>query len=430
MAIGIGIIGVGTVGSGTVEILQDKIPLFRKQFGLELELRGVAARTDEEVAPFKAQGLRTTTSADELIADPSIQILVELVGGYDLPRRWITAALEAGKHVVTANKALIAKHGCELFPVAARKGVELKFEAAVGGGIPVIRGIQECLVGTRIDGISCIINGTCNYIMTEMFGKGTPFAEVLAVAQKLGYAEADPTFDVDGIDSSHKLAILASLATHTFVDFQKIHVSGIRPIEPVDIQMAREMGCSIKLLGLFRRNGDRVDARVHPCLIPTSHLLASVNGVLNAVHLQTTNLGPTLMTGAGAGRLPTASAVVADIVAIARGIQAGKATPLPMDWYSRENPAPLMPMEEVVSRYYLRLSTVDKAGVLASVTEVFRRHAISVESMIQKPVADPNHVTIIFTTHECREQDVQAALREIDALPESVEATRMIRFAD
>ena len=310
MSIGVGIIGLGTVGSGTVEILEERIPFFASELGLDIEIRGLCAKSDAETAPFAARGHRCTTNAQELIDDPSIQILVELVGGYDLPRKWISAALAAGKNVVTANKALIAKHGAELFPIAAQNKVDLLFEAAVGGGIPVIRAMQESLVGCEIKAIRGIVNGTCNYILTSMFKDGGDFDAVLAEAQKLGYAEANPTFDVDAIDSAHKLAILASLASGKFVDFQKMLVEGIRGIGQIDVRMAREMSCTIKLLGIFNRCEDgRIDARVHPCLLPENHLLSSVDGVLNAVHIEATSLGPTLMTGAGAGKLPTASAV-------------------------------------------------------------------------------------------------------------------------
>ena len=428
MSIGVGIIGLGTVGSGTVEILEQRIPYFASQLGLDIEIRGLCAKSEEETAPFAARGHRTTTNADELIADPSSQILVELVGGYEMPRRWISAALRAGKHVVTANKALIAKHGAELFPIAAEKGVCLQFEAAVGGGIPVIRAMQESLQGCEVREIRGIVNGTCNYILTRMFQQDEDFETVLADAQKLGYAEVNPTFDVDAIDSAHKLAILASLASGKFVDFGKILVEGIRGIGREDVRMAREMGCTVKLLGIYRRCDDgRIDARVHPCLLPKDHLLSRVDGVLNAVHLEATNLGPTLMTGAGAGKLPTASAVVGDIVSIARRIASGRVLPLPMGFYNADNAADLLPAGEMRNKYYLRLSTRDRAGVLAAVAQCFKAHDISVATLIQKPAKD-DAASIIFTTHRCLESDVQAAIAELDALPESLAPAKMIRF--
>ena len=429
MSIGVGIIGLGTVGSGTVEILEERIPYFASELGLDIEIRGLCAKSDAETAPFAARGHRCTTNAAELIADPSIQILVELVGGYDLPRKWISAALEAGKHVVTANKALIAKHGAELFPIAAKNGVDLLFEAAVGGGIPVIRAMQESLVGCEIRSIRGIVNGTCNYILTSMFRDGGDFDAVLAEAQKLGYAEADPTFDVDAIDSAHKLAILASLASGKFVDFRKMLVEGIRGIGQIDVRMAREMGCTIKLLGIFNRCADgRIDARVHPCLLPENHLLSSVDGVLNAVHIDASSLGPTLMTGAGAGKLPTASAVVGDVVSIARRISSGSRTPLPMGFFREDNAADLLPRDEIRNGYYLRFTMLDRAGVLAAITQAFKENSISVASMIQKPSTKGGEATIIFTTHKCAESDVQAAIAAIDRLEDSVEPAKMIRF--
>ena len=426
MSIGVGIIGLGTVGSGTVEILEERIPFFASELGLDIEIRGLCAKSDAETAPFAARGHRCTTNAQELIDDPSIQILVELVGGYDLPRKWISAALAAGKNVVTANKALIAKHGAELFPIAARNKVDLLFEAAVGGGIPVIRAMQESLVGCEIKAIRGIVNGTCNYILTSMFKDGGDFDAVLAEAQKLGYAEANPTFDVDAIDSAHKLAILASLASGKFVDFQKMLVEGIRGIGQIDVRMAREMGCTIKLLGIFNRCEDgRIDARVHPCLLPENHLLSSVDGVLNAVHIEATSLGPTLMTGAG--KLPTASAVVGDVVAIARKIASGGA-PLPMGFFREDNAADLLPRDEIRNGYYLRFTMRDRAGVLAAITQAFKEAGISVASMIQKHSTKGGEATIIFTTHKCAESAVQAAIAAVDGLEDSVEPAKMIRF--
>ena len=428
MSIGVGIIGLGTVGSGTVEILEERIPFFASELGLDIEIRGLCAKSDAETAPFAARGHRCTTNAQELIDDPSIQILVELVGGYDLPRKWISAALAAGKNVVTANKALIAKHGAELFPIAAENKVDLLFEAAVGGGIPVIRAMQESLVGCEIKAIRGIVNGTCNYILTSMFKDGGDFDAVLAEAQKLGYAEANPTFDVDAIDSAHKLAILASLASGKFVDFQKMLVEGIRGIGQIDVRMAREMGCTIKLLGIFNRCEDgRIDARVHPCLLPENHLLSSVDGVLNAVHIEATSLGPTLMTGAGAGKLPTASAVVGDVVAIARKIASGGA-PLPMGFFREDNAADLLPRDEIRNGYYLRFTMRDRAGVLAAITQAFKEAGISVASMIQKHSTKGGEATIIFTTHKCAESAVQAAIAAVDGLEDSVEPAKMIRF--
>lgn len=421
----IGIIGVGTVGSGVVEILLAKQQEW-KSLGVSIEIGGICARTDEELAPYKAKGFAVSTNADQVISDPSIQVVVEVAGGYDLPRKWITRALELGKHVVTANKALLAKYGHELFPLASKNKCHILFEAAVGGGIPIIRTIQEGLTGNQIEKLSCIINGTCNYIMTQMSQNGLGFEEALKQAQAKGYAEADPTFDVEGIDAAHKTALLASLASGTRVDFQKIHVTGITGVSAQDIAYAKEFGCTIKLLGNYRRMGSQIDVRVHPCLIPSDHLLASVNGVLNAVYLECDNLGPTIQTGAGAGKMPTASAVAADLVSLSRSLS-GRA-PIPMEWFSEQNAASLMPMEQVETRYYVRFTTKDACGVLASITSILAKNKISIESILQKNVQDPGKVSIVLITEKSVEKEVAKALAEIDALDAVTEPSRMIRF--
>ncbi len=426
----IGIIGVGTVGGGVVEIIAQKQAEYAAKFGVKLEIGCVAARSEEELAPFKAQGIGTTTSVDAMIADPSIQVICELAGGYDMPRKWITAALQNGKHVVTANKALIAKYGHEIFPLAAQNNCHVLFEAAVGGGIPIIRSLQESLVGNQVNSLNCIINGTCNYILTRMSQDGLDFAPALAEAQAKGYAEADPTFDVEGIDAAHKTAILAALCSGKHVDFEKMHISGVSQISAQDIANAKELGCSIKLLGTYRREGDRVDARVHPCMVSNDHLLSSVNNVLNAVYLQCDNLGPTLQTGAGAGRLPTASAVVADLVSIARSTEAGKRDPMPMGWFTKDNSASLVPISETSARYYFRFTTRDACGVLAKITGILSQNGISIESIIQKNVKDPGKVSIVVCTEKTREAQVIAALGLIDAIPEVSEPSKMIRFLD
>lgn len=424
----IGLIGTGTVGGGVIQILESKIADYREKLGINLELACICARTEEEVAPYKAKGYTTSTDAMAMIADPSIQVLVELAGGYEMPRKWITAALEHGKHVVTANKAMLAKHGNELFPLAAKNGCHILFEAAVGGGIPIIRSIQEGFVGSDVEHLSCIINGTCNYILSRMSEAGLSFEDALKEAQAKGYAEANPTFDIEGVDSAHKTALLASLCSGKFVDFEKIHVTGISHITAADITNAKELGATIKLLGLYEKSAAGVDARVHPCLIPNDHLLANVNNVINAVYLQCDNLGPTLQTGAGAGRLPTASAVVADLVSLARSTDTGKRLPMPMAWFNKDNSATLVPIEDTFSRYYLRFTTHDACGVLASITGIFSKNDISIESIIQKGVADPGNVSIVVVSERTQERKVLAALKEIDALSSIAGKSQMIRF--
>ncbi len=425
----IGLIGTGTIGGGVVEILEAKTVKYRETLGLDLELACICAKDDTELAPYKAKGYRTTTDAMEMIANPSIQVIVELAGGYEMPRKWITAALEHKKSVVTANKAMLAKYGHELFPLAERNGCHILFEAAVGGGIPIIRSIQEGFVGSEVEHLSCIINGTCNYILSRMGESGLSFDAALKEAQERGFAERNPTFDIEGIDSAHKTAILASLCSGKYVDFEKIHVTGVSKITAEDIANAKELGYKIKLLGIYGRgeNGS-VDARVHPSLVPCDHLLANVDGVLNAVYLQCDNLGQTLQTGAGAGRLPTASAVVADLVSLARSSDIGSRKPLPMGWFNKENAAELTPIEDTYSRYYLRFTTKDSCGVLASITGIFSQNGISIESIIQKNVNDPGKVSIVVVSERTRESKILAALEAIDSLSAVAEKSQMIRF--
>jgi homoserine dehydrogenase len=429
MKTGIGIIGVGTVGSGVVEILESKIAYYKQELGLDLKIQQICAKTEDELSPYAQKGYAITTKVEDLFSNPDVSIVIELAGGYDLPLKWITAALNSKKHVVTANKALIAKYGHLLFPLAAKNNCHLLFEAAVGGGIPIIRALQESLTGNTVKSLRCIINGTCNYILTEMTEKGLGFASVLADAQKLGYAEADPTFDVDAIDSAHKLAILASLCSKKYINFENMHISGIREIEAVDIDSAKEMGYTLKLLGIFNQTEQGMDARVHPCLVPSNHLLASVSGVLNAVYIEANNLGPALFTGAGAGKLPTASAVVADVVSIARSMEVGL-KPIPMGFYSQENPADLVPIESLFNKYYFRFTTRDEKGVLAAITSILSENGISIESIIQKNVKDPGHVNISVVTERCREAAVNNALLKIGALSSMSQHPKMIRFAE
>jgi len=426
----IGIIGVGTVGGGVVEIIEKKRDEFHAKFGVLLEIAGVAAKTAEELAPFKAKGYKVFTNVEELLEEESVSVICELAGGYERPFKWIQKAIEHGKHIVTANKALLAKHGHEIFPQAEKKGCHVLFEAAVGGGIPIIRSLQESLVGSNVESLSCIINGTCNYILTRMSTEGLSFDDALKDAQKLGFAEADPSFDIDGIDSAHKTAILASLCSGSFVDFEKIHVSGIRDIAAQDIQLIQELGGVVRLLGLYNKVGDKVDVRVHPCIVPVDHLLAGVKYVLNAVYLQCDNLGPTLQTGAGAGRLPTASAVVADLVSLARSVDSGHLEPLPMGWFQKDNSANLVSIGETEARYYFRFVTKDNYGVLAKLTGILGDNEISIESILQKNTKNREKVDIVVITESAQEASVQRALAKIDTLPEISEKSRMLRFLE
>jgi homoserine dehydrogenase len=428
-SIKIGLIGLGTVGSGVLEIIKKLNSQYANQFGFEFDVVLSAARSEETINTFKSQGYLVTQDPLAVANHPEIEILVELAGGYDAPKIWLEAALNSGKHIVTANKALLAKYGTELFPLASKNKKAIRFEAAVGAGIPIIQSIQDSFVGNTITGLKCIINGTCNYILTRMENEGLDFDVVLADAQKLGYAEADPTFDIDGWDAGHKLSILASLASKSYVNFENIHISGIREIEGIDVKMASELGYRIKLLGQFNKTSTGTDSRVHACLLPQNHLLAQVNGVLNAAYIETDHFGPCLLSGAGAGKFPTASGVMADLVALARGIVGGFVDVPNMSWLSTDNQAQLVSISDLKSRYYLRLTTVDQPGVLAKVTGELSRLGLSVESLHQHSVVDPGKVTIVVIIHEAQESVVVAALESINAETFTVSPAKMIRFA-
>ncbi len=424
----LGIVGLGTVGQGVVELIERHRAFYSRELGIDFRFVAAGARLDEELAKVRDAGCMKSKDALEVARHPDVDIFIELAGGEDMPKPWIEAALGAGKHVVTANKALLAKHGSDLFPLAARQERALMFEAAVGGGIPIVRALQDSLVGNDIEGLACIINGTCNYILTEMTVKKSAFDETLAEAQRLGYAEANPTFDVDGIDSVHKVALLASMIHGRYVDYRKLHVEGIRNVSALDIQTAAELGYEVKLLGVVTQSGGRILAAVYPALLEKGHQLASVHGVLNAVYLKASAAGPQLFTGAGAGRYPTASAVTADLVAIARRMAAGAPARREMDFFTVDNAADLLPIDELETEFYLRLTTLDKPGVLSKVTGILGEHGISIRALTQKPEHDPENVPVIIITHTARNAEVMAALRKIDALEVIREPTRVIRF--
>ena len=356
-------------------------------------------------------------------------MLVEVAGGEDHPRAWIEAAFKAGKHVVTANKALLAKHGKELFPLAEKHGRFLLFEAAVGGGIPIIRTLQESFIANDIHGLACIINGTCNYILTEMSVKKLSFEAALKEAQELGYAEADPSFDIEGTDSAHKVALLASLCYGRYVDYSRMSVEGITTISALDIQMAEEMGFAIKLLGVVSQDKPGgIQANVYPALLEKKHQLATVDGVLNAVFLKTSAVGPILLTGAGAGSLPTASSVVSDLVSLARQLATGNPRPFPMGYFAVKSRAELLPIGELETEFYLRLTAVDKPGVLAKVTAILGEEGISIRALVQKPEHDPENVPVIFLTHATQDARIAKALKRIDALDIIRAPTQVLRF--
>lgn len=427
--IGIGMIGFGTVGTGVARVLLDNATLIRRRVGVPIDLVRIA---DLDITRDRGIALPPgllTTEAKQVLTDPAVDVVVELIGGYDAAKRVILEAIAAGKHVVTANKALLALHGEEIFDAASRKGVELGFEASVGGGIPVIRALTEGLAGNTVQSIYGIINGTSNYILSRMTHEGHSFEAVLADAQREGYAEADPTFDVSGIDSAHKLAILANLAYGTPVNFKEIYTEGITHITPIDIAYAREFGFTIKLLAIAKLIDGEVEARVHPTMVPSVSPIAQVEGVYNAIQLVGDAVGDVVLYGRGAGSLPTGSAVVSDIIAIGRNLLKGSVGRVPAASFQQDQRRPLRmkPMEEITSLYYLRFMVVDRPGVLAQIAGELGRCGISISSMLQQGRREGQTVPVVIKTHMARERDVQTALREINRKPFVSEPTRLIR---
>ncbi|WP_297528957.1 homoserine dehydrogenase [Thiohalobacter sp.] len=415
----VGLLGLGTVGGGTFNVLRRNAQEIARRAGRGIEISRAAARDfDPERLPGIAD-IDVTDDAFAVVDDPSIDIVVELIGGYSPARELVLKAIENGKHVVTANKALIAMHGNEIFAAAQQRGVMVAFEAAVGGGIPVIKAVREGLAANRIEWLAGIINGTGNFILTEMRDKGRDFEEVLKEAQALGYAEADPTFDVEGIDAAHKLTILASLAFGIPLQFDKCSTEGISRITRADVEYAEQLGYRIKHLGFARKTEAGVEMRVHPTLIPERRLIANVDGVMNAVLVKGDAVGPTLYYGAGAGAEPTASAVVADIVDVTRVLTADPENRVPHLAFQPDalSDLPVLGMDDIETAYYLRLCAADRPGVLAEITRILGDLGISIEAILQKePVGDAAEVPIIMLTHRVREGQMNQAIGRIEAL--------------
>ncbi len=419
-AVKVGLLGLGTVGCGTVTVLTRNGEEITRRAGRGIRIVQAAARDLDKPRICETTGIALTTDPFAVVNNPDIDIVVELIGGDGLARDLVMRAIEQGKHVVTANKALIAKHGNEIFTAAQEKGVMVAFEAAVAGGIPIIKAIREGLAGNRIEWLAGIINGTGNFILTEMRDKGRDFADVLKEAQALGYAEADPTFDVEGIDAAHKLTILASIAFGIPLQFEATYTEGIGNITREDVAYAEELGYRIKHLGLTRRTADGVELRVHPTLIPERRLIANVDGVMNAVLVMGDAVGPTLYYGAGAGAEPTASAVVADLVDVVRVLTSDPENRVPHLAFQANalSDLPILPMDEVETAYYLRMLAEDRPGVLAEVTRILGDAGISIEAIIQKePRAGTDKVDIILLTHRVREASMNAAIEAIEGLP-------------
>ncbi|HWQ38634.1 MAG TPA: homoserine dehydrogenase [Burkholderiales bacterium] len=429
--INVGLLGIGTVGGGTYTVLRRNREEISRRAGREIRVTMGCARNLEKARQVVGPEVRLTDDPFLLVRDPDIDIVVELIGGTDTARTLVLGAIEEGKHVVTANKALLARHGNEVFRAAQRKGVMVAFEAAVAGGIPIIKALREGLTANRIEWIAGIINGTTNFILSEMRDKGVAFEEVLREAQRLGYAEADPSFDIEGVDAAHKLTIMAALAFGIPMQLDKAYTEGISRLTKEDIRCAEEFGYRIKLLGITKRTPEGIELRVHPTLIPRRRLIANVEGAMNAILVKGDAVGPTLYYGAGAGAEPTASAVVADLVDVTRMHTADPEHRVPHLAFQpdRLSDVPILPMPQVQTSYYLRMRVLDRPGVLADITRILADLSISIEAMLQRePPEGEQQVDIIMLTHKTREKNVDIAIARIEALPVVAEKITRIRI--
>ena len=427
--IGVGIIGMGTVGAGVVQILLENEAEIIRRLGARLKLVAIADQDVESDRGVAVDRDLLTTDVARVVENPAVSVVVETIGGYEPAKSFLLRAVDAGKHVVTANKALLAIHGDEIFARCAEKGVDIGFEGSVCGGIPILRAVREGMAANRVTSIYGILNGTTNFILTEMKEKGESFERVLKEAQRLGYAEADPTFDVEGVDAAHKITLLATMAFGQKVPFEGVFTEGIREITPQDIQYAADFGFAVKLLAMAKYDGRRVEVRVHPTMIPSDHLLADVRGVYNAVYADADFLGPTMYYGQGAGRRATASAVVGDIIELARNVLQDRPGRVPPRAFQESAlaPAVLKPIEEVRCHYYLRFTALDKPGVLSKITGILGEYNISIESVVQKGRDAGQAVPLVMLTHEAREADVRQALGEVEPLNITIGAPALIR---
>lgn len=430
--INIGLMGVGTVGGGTATVLKRNAEEISRRAGREIRLFIAANRDLAKAREAVGADVTLVDDAMQVVQHPEVDIVVELIGGDTVAKSLVLQAIANGKHVVTANKKLLAVHGNEIFARAQEKGVMVAFEAAVAGGIPIIKALREGLSANRIEWIAGIINGTSNFILTEMREKGASFSDVLSEAQRLGYAEADPTFDVEGHDAGHKLSIMAAIAFGIPMQFDKCYLEGISKLDGRDIRYAEELGYRVKLLGLTRRTEHGIELRVHPALIPERQLIANVNGVMNAVYVKGDAIGPTLYYGAGAGALPTASAVVADIVDVTRLLTADPEHRVPHLAFqpNQLKDLPILPIEEITSSYYLRIGAADRAGVLANITRLLAENGISIEALIQKGSTSDSSAEIVILTHRVKEKHVNAAIGAIEALDSVVGKVVRLRMEE
>jgi homoserine dehydrogenase len=429
----VGLLGIGTVGGGTFNVLKRNQEEIRRRAGRGIEIAMVADLDVDRARELTGGEVEVVNDANLVVNHPDIDIVVELIGGYGIAKTLVLQAIEQGKHVITANKALLAVHGNEIFAAAHRKGVTVAFEAAVAGGVPIIKALREGLSANRIEWIAGIINGTTNFILSEMREKGLDFAVVLKEAQELGYAEADPTFDIEGFDAAHKVTLMSALAFGMPVQFDKAYVEGITKLEGKDIRYAEELGYRIKLLGLTRRRENGVELRVHPTLIPAKRLIANVEGAMNAVVVQGDAVGPTLYYGKGAGAEPTASAVIADLVDVTRLQTADPEHRVPHLAFQPDalSSVPVLPMDEVFTSYYLRLRVADQTGVLADITRILADASISIDAMMQKESREDEQQTdIIVLTHVTQEKHVNTAIERIQALPTVLSDVTRIRMEE
>jgi homoserine dehydrogenase len=430
--INIGLLGCGTVGTGVAKLLLEQRELIASRLGAVLNLRRVA---DLDLA--RDRGIRfpegmLVADARRVVEEPGIDIIIEMIGGEGIAREMILKAIANGRHVVTANKALIAAHGNEIFRSAAEKKVDIYFEASVGGCMPIIKTLRESLVGNRIAAMTGILNGTCNYILSKITDEGSTFADALAVAQRQGYAEADPTLDVEGFDTAHKIAILSALAYSMPINLKDVYIEGISHITPMDIEFAGQFGYRIKLLAISKHRGEAVEARVHPTMIPFGNLLSNVNGTLNAVTVSGDATGDILLYGRGAGMMPTASAVIGDVVDLARNLLSGTAGRVPALAFQPEciRPIPILPIDRISSHYYFRFSALDRPGVLSSISGILGAHGISIQSVHQKGRKTNGAVPVVMLSHRAQEADVKMALNEISALDVVAAQPVLIRIED
>ncbi|MDR0735382.1 MAG: homoserine dehydrogenase [Zoogloeaceae bacterium] len=429
--VNVGLLGIGTVGGGTYTVLTRNAEEISRRAGRPIRIFAVADRNLEHARNIAKDACKITDDAFAVVGDPAVDVVVELIGGYDLARELVLTAIHNGKHVVTANKALLAVHGNEIFAAARKKGVIVAFEAAVAGGIPIIKALREGLAANRIEWVAGIINGTTNFILSEMRDRGLSFAEALAGAQRLGYAEADPTFDIEGIDAAHKATLMASIAFGIPVQFDKAYVEGITRLEAIDLKYAEQLGYRIKLLGIAKRREDGVELRVHPVLIPAKRLIANVEGAMNAVLVKADAVGATLYYGKGAGAEPTASAVIADLVDVARAATTDPNNRVPHLAFQSDqlHDLPILPIAEAETACYLRLTVADKPGVLADVTRILADQEISIDAFLQREPKE-GKTDVIMLTHRCKEKQADAAICKIEDLSAVVGKVTRLRLED